>query len=76
MEPAGSRGVHALDDFQFAPFIFGSAQLIDNPDRLIPDYYLRPEIVEQNQHENLFFEAIQFINEVVIWTILNNYGCF
>lgn len=63
MEPAGSQGVHALDDFQFAPFIFGSSQLINNPQRLIPDYYLRPEVVEQNQHESLFFEAIQFINE-------------
>lgn len=30
MEPAGSQGVHALDDFQFAPFIFGSSQLISN----------------------------------------------
>lgn len=28
MEPAGSRGVHAIDDFQFVPFIFGSSQLI------------------------------------------------
>lgn len=28
MEPAGSRGVHALDDFQFCPYIFGSSQLI------------------------------------------------
>jgi len=63
MEPAGSRGVHALDDFQFAPFIFWSSQLINNNARLVPDFYLRPEIVEQNQNENLFFGAIQFINE-------------
>ncbi|KAH7726137.1 protein phosphatase 2Aregulatory subunit B' [Aphelenchoides avenae] len=63
MEPAGSRGVHALDDFQFAPFIFGSSQLINNKQRLIPDYYIKPEMVELYQHDNLFFEAIQFINE-------------
>jgi len=63
MEPAGSRGVHAIDDFQFAPFIFGSSQLINNKKRLIPDYYLRRDMVEQYQNDNLFFEAIQYINE-------------
>uniref|UniRef100_A0A914ENS2 Serine/threonine-protein phosphatase 2A activator n=1 Tax=Acrobeloides nanus TaxID=290746 RepID=A0A914ENS2_9BILA len=63
MEPAGTRGVHALDDFQFAPFIFGSSQLIGNPQRLIPDCYLRTQLVELYKSHNLFFEAIQYINE-------------
>ncbi|KAL3107643.1 hypothetical protein niasHT_018841 [Heterodera trifolii] len=66
MEPAGSRGVHAIDDFQFMPFLFGSAQLIDNKQRLIPDYYLRSEMVTQHQDDNLFFEAIHYINQTKI----------
>ncbi|CAD5235311.1 unnamed protein product [Bursaphelenchus xylophilus] len=63
MEPAGSRGVHAIDDFQFVPFIFGSSQLINNRARLTPDDYLKEEQVLIYQNDNLFFEAIQYIND-------------
>jgi len=63
MEPAGSRGVQAVDDFQFCPFIFGSSQLINNQSRLTPDDYLKEDQVLIYQSDNLFFEAIQFIND-------------
>lgn len=62
MEPAGSRGVHALDDFQFIPFLWGSSQLIGNK-RLVPESYLNPETVEIHAPRNLFFDAVQYINE-------------
>ena len=37
---------------------------LGNPQRLIPDCYLRTELVELHKSHNLFFEAIQYINEV------------
>ncbi|KJH53160.1 phosphotyrosyl phosphate activator protein [Dictyocaulus viviparus] len=62
MEPAGSHGVHSIDDFQFVPFLWGSAQLANNKS-LIPDSYLKQSTVEANAHKYLFFDCVNFINQ-------------
>lgn len=63
MEPAGSHGVWSLDDYQFVPFIWGSAQLIDHP-RIEPKTFLQNDIVEAYAGDYLFLGCIQFINRV------------
>ncbi|XP_051748876.1 serine/threonine-protein phosphatase 2A activator isoform X2 [Ctenopharyngodon idella] len=63
MEPAGSQGVWGLDDFQFLPFIWGSAQLIDHP-TLEPRHFLEEKAVNENHQDYMFLECIKFINEM------------
>ncbi|MBN3272212.1 PTPA phosphatase, partial [Polyodon spathula] len=63
MEPAGSQGVWGLDDFQFLPFIWGSAQLVDQP-TLEPRHFVDEKIVNEHHKDYMFMECIKFINEV------------
>uniref|UniRef100_A0A6Q2XCV2 Serine/threonine-protein phosphatase 2A activator n=1 Tax=Esox lucius TaxID=8010 RepID=A0A6Q2XCV2_ESOLU len=62
MEPAGSQGVWGLDDFQFLPFIWGSAQFIDHP-TLEPRHFVDEKVVNENHKDYMFLECIKFINE-------------
>ena len=65
LEPAGSHGVWGLDDYQFLPFLFGSAQLYSHA-------YLRPksihdeEILEEFRGEYIYLECIAFINSIKV----------
>jgi len=63
LEPAGSHGAFSLDDFQFLPFYFGSAQLIDHPN-LDPSSFPQMSVAERYKDEYIFFAAVAFIHEV------------
>jgi len=62
MEAAGSHGVWGLDDFQFLPFLWGSAQFFMHP-TIFPKDYVEPKVVDRNHEEFLFLQAIKYIND-------------
>ncbi|XP_069604270.1 serine/threonine-protein phosphatase 2A activator [Ranitomeya imitator] len=63
MEPAGSQGVWGLDDFQFLPFIWGSAQLVDHSS-LEPRHFVDDKVVNENHKDYMFLECILFITQM------------
>ncbi|XP_064616255.1 serine/threonine-protein phosphatase 2A activator-like [Liolophura sinensis] len=63
MEPAGSHGVWSLDDYQFIPFLWGSAQLIGHQ-RIFPKSFLNPDIYETFSKDYMFLSCIKYISEV------------
>lgn len=66
LEPAGSHGVWGLDDHFAMPYLLGAAQL----SRLEPETFPTPasitskKEVEEFRTQNLYFNAIGFINDV------------
>lgn len=63
MEPAGSHGVWSLDDFQFVPFIWGSAQFAQNPP-IEPAQFLDETVIERLREDYMFIGCIDYILKV------------
>lgn len=63
LEPAGSRGVYNMDDYQFLPFLFGAAQLAQTRGISVKQFY-DPELIEIHKSDYIFFEALDFIMKI------------
>lgn len=63
MEPAGSHGVWSLDDFQFIPFVWGSAQLAANGP-IEPSQFVEEETINTYRKQYMFISCIDYIQQV------------
>ncbi|CAI5758481.1 unnamed protein product [Candida verbasci] len=63
LEPAGSHGVWGLDDYHFLPFLYGASQLSSHP-HLKPKSIHNSELVEMFADQYMYFECINFINNI------------
>ncbi|XP_059618891.1 serine/threonine-protein phosphatase 2A activator [Phlebotomus argentipes] len=63
MEPAGSHGVWSLDDYQFIPFIWGSAQFAMNSP-IEPAQFLDENVITRHKNDYMFISCIDYIQKV------------
>ncbi|GAA6054579.1 hypothetical protein JCM3770_000060 [Rhodotorula araucariae] len=63
LEPAGSHGAQGLDDYHFAVFIFGSAQL-KNHKHLRPKCIHDPEILDEFSKDYMYLSYVRYINSI------------
>lgn len=64
LEPAGSQGVWGLDDYQFIPFIWGSAQFMGPSAPIEPRQFMETDVVTAYHEDYMFLACIKYINEV------------
>ena len=73
LEPAGARGVWGLDEYQFVPFIFGAAQLIDNKE-ISPKGILDDNILKKYKDDYIYLDCVDYIKSVKIGTCFGQYA--
>jgi len=64
LEPAGSKGVWGLDDYQFLTFYFGSSQLIENKLNIEPKDILNKSYLNKYSNNYMYLSSINYILNV------------
>ncbi|KAJ1928146.1 Serine/threonine-protein phosphatase 2A activator 1 [Tieghemiomyces parasiticus] len=65
LEPAGSHGVWGLDDYQFLPFILGSAQFLGSP-YPDPSIIANVNLAKKLSAKYMLMRCIEFITQVKV----------
>jgi len=63
LEPAGSHGVYGLDDYQFLPFLFGSAQMLGQS-AIKPMSIHEESVIKEYSDDYMYLGCIKFIKEM------------
>ncbi|KNC54193.1 serine/threonine-protein phosphatase 2A regulatory subunit B [Thecamonas trahens ATCC 50062] len=74
LEPAGSRGAFGLDDYQFMPFLWGSAQLREHA-FIKPKSVLQADIVDMYAQDYMYLAAIKFVCSLKSGTFEEHSSC-